>query len=292
MSVTRVVSLATMRALVHAGCALLIIISACGRAPKSSRSLVLATTTSTRDSGLLDELLPRFEQQSGVDVKVVAVGTGQALEMARRGDADVLITHAPNAEEEFVAEGHGEMRLPFMASDFVLVGPPTDPAELKETAGIVSAFKRIRERQARFVSRGDRSGTNIKEQAIWKTAAITPSGHWYLECGSGMAATLRVASEKQAYTLSDRGTYLVHRDRLELAIVSEGDSRLLNPYAVIVVNREKHPDVNSESARTFADFLLSQETQRRIGSFGVARFGHPLFVPRRTERDDRGGRHP
>ena len=242
-------------------------------------SLTLATTTSTRDSGLLDELVPRFEKEAGIRVKVVAVGSGQALELGRRGDADVLLTHAPKAEEQFVVEGHGDERLPVMHNDFVLVGPPADPASIEGQSSIVEAFRRIALSGSPFVSRGDESGTHTKEQEVWKEAGITPEGDWYIEAGAGMAAALRMASEKRACTLADRGTFLAQRDRLDLTILSEGDPLLRNPYAIIVVSADKHAGVNHEAATRFAQFLRSAEVQRAIGEFGVERFGQPLFFP-------------
>jgi tungstate transport system substrate-binding protein len=216
---------------------------------------------------------------------VVAVGTGQALELGRRGDADVLWVHDPDAEKRFLAEGHGASRRQVMYNDFVLVGPRADPAGVKGQTSIVKAFTRIARRQARFVSRGDRSGTHQKELAVWARAKIKPRGKWYIASGDGMAAVLRLADEKEAYTLTDRGTYLAQRQQpgLDLAILSQGDPLLVNRYSVIVVNPDKHPGVKVEAARKFADFLLSPATQKTIARYGADRYGQPLFFVGKPE---------
>ena len=240
--------------------------------------LILATTTSTRDSGLLDELVPRFEAQTGIQVKVIAVGTGAALRMGREGNADVLLVHAPTAEEAFMREGHGLERRAVMHNDFVIVGPPDDPADVRDLPA-AEAMRRIAQSHALFISRGDDSGTHKKEQELWKAASITPEGAWYQASGQGMGATLQIASEKGAYTLTDRGTFLNMRAVLNLEVLVEGDPVLFNPYHVIVVNPERHPAVNVEGARAFADFLTSPEVQALIGAYGRDRFGEPLFVP-------------
>ncbi len=250
---------------------------ACHRDAPSDRTLTLATTTSTRDSGLLDALIPRFERATGIEVRVVAVGTGQALAMGRRGDADVLLTHAPDAEQSFVAEGHAQQRIPIMFNDFVLVGPPDNPASIDSGSDIAAAFRAIAQRQARFVSRGDQSGTHMKEQTLWRAAGIEPHGDWYLQAGQGMAGTLRVASEKEAYTLSDRSTFLAHRRFLKLDIVCEGDERLRNEYAVLIISPKRHPHVRFEAARQFAQFLRSPEARQVIKEFGKDRYGQALF---------------
>lgn len=242
-----------------------------------TEAITLATTTSTRDSGLLDELIPEFEQQSGITVKVIAVGSGQALEMGRRGDADVLLTHAPAAEEQFMADGHGSQRRPVMHNDFVLVGPESDPAKIRGETSVSKAFSEIARKKVPFVSRGDKSGTYMKEKGIWSKTELEPTGEWYLEAGAGMAQTLRLANEKQAYTLCDRGTYLAQKSGLELKVLSEGDSLLLNHYSVMLVNPEKHPSVHFEAAEKFADYLISAETQQAISEFGIQKFGSPLF---------------
>ncbi len=268
---------------------LVFLLSACALFPSSNpqanspknKELILATTTSTQDSGLLDVLIPLFEKQTGYTVKVVAVGTGAALRMGERGDADVLLVHAPPAEEKFMAAGHGIEREYVMYNDFIIVGPEADPAGIRGMKDAPSALKRIAEAQALWISRGDDSGTHKKEKALWKEAGIdsaqVATSAWYQETGQGMGATLRIASEKQGYTLTDRGTYLNLRDTLDLAILVEGDERLYNVYHVIVVNPEKHPNVNVEGARAFADFMTSPQVQDIIRSYGVDRFGEPLF---------------
>ena len=251
----------------------------CSGSNEGSRALVLATTTSTRDSGLLDVLVPRFERQSGVEVKVVAVGSGQALELGRRGDADVLLSHAPEAEEDFVAEGYGTERRRIMHNEFVLLGPDEDPAGARDSKSVVDAFGRIARTESPFVSRGDDSGTHRKELEIWHEAGIDPGGAWHLDAGAGMAEVLRMADQKRAYTLADRGTFLSHRGNLDLRVALEPDSLLANPYSVILVSPTRHPHVNHEAARKFAEFLLSAEVQRSIGEFGVEELGEPLFIP-------------
>lgn len=257
---------------------LLLLCIGCGP-PPDPPPLTLATTTSTRDTGLLDALVPKFEEQTGIAVKVIAVGTGMALELGRRGDADVLLTHAPAAEQAFMDQGHGSERHSVMHNDFVLVGPADDPAEVRGTASIVEAFRRIAGAKAPFVSRGDESGTHMKERHIWSASGIEPAADWYVEGGSGMSAILGMADHKEAYTLSDRGTFLSQRSRLDLKILAEGDPLLVNPYAVIVVNRDHHPGINHEAAQKFAAFLLAPATQEAISRFGVAEYGQPLFFP-------------
>ena len=241
--------------------------------------LILATTTSTRDSGLLDVLLPLFEAQTGFMVKMVAVGTGEALKMGEEGNADVLLVHAPASELELMDKGFGLSRDLIMHNDYVIVGPTDDPAGIKGLTSANDAFAKIAETKSVFVSRGDDSGTNKKELAIWAAVNITPEGDWYVESGQGMGDTLRIASEKIGYTLTDRATYLAQSDTLELEIDVEGDPTLLNIYHVIVVNPEKWPKVNVDGAKAFAAFLTSPETQAVIGQFGVDKFGSPLFFP-------------
>ena len=221
-----------------------------------------------------------FEAETGIEVKVIAVGSGQALELGRRGDADILLTHAPHAEEQFMDEGHGDQRLPVMHNNFVLVGPPTDPADLGDQTKITEAFRRIAQNESPFISRGDESGTHMKEKMIWSSGQIDPQGEWYVRAGAGMAEALRMASEKRAYTLSDRGTFLTQRDRLDLVILFESEPLLHNPYAVIVVSSAKHPHVNHQAASRFAEFLLSPKVQTVICEFGAERFGQPLFFSR------------
>jgi tungstate transport system substrate-binding protein len=259
--------------------AMLVLGLAMAAAQPAKPAIILATTTSTQDSGLLDVLIPRFEQQTGYLVKTIAVGTGEALAMAARGEADVLLAHAPEAEAKFIADGHGLNRRAVMHNDFILVGPPEDLAQLRGRQGIIEAFKHLAEVQASFVSRGDNSGTHQLEQRLWKQVGIVPTGHWYLDAGQGMGETLRIASERTAYTLTDRGTYLALRSTLQLAIVSEGDQALANFYSVIEVNPAKHAKVNQEGARAFADFMVSPATQAIIKTYGVDKFGQPLFSP-------------
>lgn len=249
-------------------------------APLSAQpSLILATTTSTQDSGLLDALLPRFEAATGLRVKTIAVGSGEALAMGRRGDADVLLVHSKASEDEFMAEGHGSLRLDVMHNDFVLVGPPSDPAGVRGL-GTADAMKRIAGRGAPFASREDRSGTHARELELWRQAGVSPAGKpWYVATGQGMGETARIASEKGAYTLADRGTFLALAPTLRLAALVEGGKELWNSYRVIVVSPEKHPKARAAEARRFAEWLVSPGTQKAIGEFGVARFGQPLFVP-------------
>ena len=242
---------------------------------KDKGQMILATTTSTQDSGLLDDLVPRFEDESGCSVKTVAVGSGEALELGEKGNADVLLVHSPEAEEEFMNGGHGTSRKAVMHNDFVVVGPAGDPAKIKGQRSAADAFRLIAKAEAPFASRGDESGTNTKELAIWQAAGIKPKGSWYIETGQGMGETLTIASQKQAYTLSDRGTWLA-TDNLDLDLLVEGGQDLLNPYHVIVVKGE---NVNRACAQEFSDWITSPGTQEEIGQFGVAQFGEPLFHP-------------
>lgn len=255
-----------------------LVLAGCAAAPSAERSLVLATTTSTQDSGLLDELLPVFTADTGWEVKAVAIGSGAAIEMGRRGEADVLLVHSPAAEEEFVAEGTAGQRRLVMHNDFVLLGPAADPAGIRG-AGSVEAVSRVAAAQAVFVSRGDDSGTNAKEDALWSAAAVTPGGDWYQESGQGMGATLRVASELGGYTLSDRATFLAQRDTLALEVLSEGDPGLLNVYHVIEMTTRAGDRVQPDGAAAFADWIVSAPAQEMIGGFGTAEFGQPLFTP-------------
>lgn len=246
-----------------------------------SRDVILATTTSTRDAGLLDSLLPVFERKTGYHVKVIAVGSGQALEMGRRGDADVVLSHAPEAERALTDSGYFVSRRLVMHNEFLVVGPSSDPAGLRGTSDAVAAFQRIAGRQASFVSRGDQSGTHQREKILWKRAAVTPpsAGGWYVESGQGMGATLQLADEKSAYTLTDRGTYLAWRDKIHLAPLVEGDPLLYNVYHVLELNRKNAPRINIQGGKVLADFVVAPETQKLIGEFGKARFGQSLFVP-------------
>ncbi|GFN21739.1 MAG: substrate-binding domain-containing protein [Thermoanaerobacteraceae bacterium] len=255
-----------------------------GEAPpvaSAKKPVILATTTSTMDTGLLDVLIPLFEKETGYTVKPHGVGTGQALAMGEQGNADVLLVHAPEDEKKLVDKGVVINRQLVMHNDFVIVGPPEDPAGVKEAGSSAEAFRRIATQEALFVSRGDDSGTHKKEKAIWSQAGIQPSGRWYQEAGAGMGQTLNIASEKGGYTLTDRGTYLALRKNLKLDILLEGEKSLLNIYHVMQVNPDKFPDleINSEGAKAFIDFLLAPETQKIIGDFGKDKYGQPLFFP-------------
>ncbi len=242
------------------------------------RDVILATTTSTQDSGLLDVLVPLFEQQTGYHLKPIAVGSGAALKLGEKGEADVVLAHSPAAEEAFMAAGFGLTREIVMYNDFVIVGPADDPAGIRGERSAIEAMRRIATAQAPFASRGDDSGTNALELKLWDQAAIAPSGGWYTESGTGMGDTLNIANERQAYTVADRGTYLALRDRLDLDILVEGDKPLLNVYHVIAVNPANGKAVNTAGCRAFLDFLLDPATQQVIGEFGVERFGDPLFT--------------
>ncbi|MBI4730567.1 MAG: substrate-binding domain-containing protein [Chloroflexi bacterium] len=257
---------------------------ACTSKPENP-ALILATTTSTQDSGLLDVLIPAFEAETGYTVQVVAVGTGEALKMGEEGNADVLLVHAPSSEITFMEGGFGSDRRLVMHNDFVIVGPATDPAGIRGLDP-VEALAEIAESGASFVSRGDNSGTHKKELSLWNNAEIEPTGQaWYIETGQGMGATLKIASETEAYTLTDRATYLANRDNLSLEILVEGDASLLNVYHVIVVNPDPWPDVNNAGAIAFADFITSAEGQEIIGTFGTEEFGQPLFTPDADKTD-------
>jgi len=258
-----------------------------GCAPKPANpALILATTTSTQDSGLLDVLIPLFEKQTGYEVKTVAVGTGQALTMGEEGNADVLLVHAPASEVTFMENGFGSERYLVMHNDFLIVGPADDPAGVAQAATTVDAFKAIYNAGATFVSRADDSGTHKMELSLWKKAEMDPAGQaWYLESGQGMGATLKIASEKAGYTLTDRATYLASKDTLSLAIVLQGDKALLNIYHVIVVNPEKHTNINLAGAQAFAKFMIAADTQKTIAEFGVDEYGEPLFYPDADKTD-------
>jgi tungstate transport system substrate-binding protein len=257
---------------------------ACGGAAKRAE-ILLATTTSFQDSGLLDVLREDFEERSGYRLRPTAVGTGAALAIGAKGDADVLFVHAPSAERELMAAGHGESRVLVMHNDFVVVGPPGDPAGIRGGMTIAS-LRRVADARATFISRGDRSGTHLLELELWKSAGVTPAGDWYVEASTGMGNTLAIASEKRAYTLTDRGTYLARRSALDLEILIEKDPPLLNPYHVIVVDPRKFPRVNAEGARAFAVYLVSPEAQALIASFGVAEYGEPLFFADAGKREE------
>lgn len=253
--------------------------------PPTVQEIILATTTSTQDSGLLDVLNPAFESQTGYLLKTVAVGSGQALKMGEECNADVLLVHAPSSEKELMEKGFGAERKLVMHNDFIIVGPADDPAGIKGTATAAQALAKIAGTGAVFVSRGDDSGTHKMELNLWKAAGLEPQGEWYLESGQGMGATLKIASEKAGYTLTDRATFLATRDNLALEPLVEGDKALLNVYHVITVNPEKCPEVNQDGADAYASYLTSPETQAAIGSFGVDKFGQPLFHPDADKTD-------
>ena len=248
-------------------------------APKQ-KNVILATTTSTQDTGLLDVLIPIFEKETGYFVKTIAVGSGQAMAMGQKGEADVLLVHSPDAEKKFVDEGFGVNRRLVMHNDFVIVGAGADEAKIKNTKSAAGAFKLIAAAEVLFVSRGDNSGTHSQEKKLWKAAGINPEGQkWYQQTGLGMGQTLNVAAEKKGYTLADRGTYLAMKKNLGMDILVEGDAALLNIYHVMEVNIAKWPKVNVEGAKAFADFMVSKKTQTIIKSFGVDKYGSPLFFP-------------
>jgi len=254
-------------------------LGACGKAAPDNPNLILATTTSTQDSGLLDVLIPDFQTRTGYTVQTVAVGSGEAMKMGQECNADVLLVHSPSAEKDFMSNNYGSDRRLVMHNDFIIVGPAADPAGIKGLTSAVEAFTKIADAQSPFITRGDASGTNSKELAIWKSANITPEGAWYVESGQGMGATLRIASEQGAYTLSDRATYLANKATLSLDILVEGDAVLLNIYHVIVVNPANCPSVNNAGAIAFADYMVSTEAQNLIGTFGVDKYGQALFTP-------------
>ncbi|RPJ40850.1 MAG: tungsten ABC transporter substrate-binding protein [Deltaproteobacteria bacterium] len=251
------------------------------------KNIILATTTSTQDSGLLDVLIPMFEKKTGFFVKTIAVGSGQAMAMGQKGEADVLLVHSPAAEKKFVAEGYGVNRRIIMHNDFIVVGPGEDPAKIKGTKSTPDSFKKIAASGAVFLSRADKSGTHSKELGIWKAAGINPEGQkWYQQTGLGMGQTLNVASEKKGYTLADRGTYLALKKNLALDILAEGDAILLNVYHVIEVNPAKFPKVNVAGGKAFADFMVSKEVQDVIKTFGVEKYGSPLFFPDAGKKEE------
>ncbi len=258
-------------------------------ADTASRNVILSTTTSTQDSGLLDVLVPVFEKESGYSVKTVSVGTGQALALAAKGDADVTLVHAPSLEKKYVVEGKLLNRRLVMYNDFVVIGPSTDPAAIKTSNSAVESFKLIARAKAIFVSRGDNSGTHNLEKELWKQAAVTPSGPWYIELGQGMGATLVIANERNAYTITDRGTYLASARRVTLPILVEGDRALLNVYSVIEVAPSAGARVNAAGGKAFADFMVSARAQNLIKSFGAEKFGQPLFVPIAGKREEELG---
>ena len=248
--------------------------------PPESEKLILATTTSTENSGLLAYILPDFEAKYNAKVEVIAVGTGQALKLGEDGNCDVVLVHARSKEDAFVEAGYGVNRKDLMYNDFVIIGPKDDPAGIKGMTDAAEAFKKIAEAKARFISRGDESGTHTKERKIWETAGVTPEGDWYISAGQGMGAVLTMANEQLAYTLTDRGTYLARTlEGIDLPILVEGDPILFNPYGIIAVNPEVHPHVNFSLGMSFINWFTSVPTQEVIGEFGKDEFGQPLFVP-------------
>jgi len=266
---------------------LFLLTNACAPAAPSNPNLILATTTSTQDSGLLDVLIPLFETESGYRVQTVAVGSGQAMKMGEEGNADVLLVHAPASEVTFMENGFGKDRALVMHNDFIIVGPASDPAGIKGMA-VADALKLISAGSGTFVSRGDDSGTHKAELTLWKKAEFNPKAAapaWYLETGQGMGATLTIASEKSAYTLTDRATYLADNANLQLEILVEGDKSLLNVYHVITVNNEKWPKANYDGAVAFLKFMTESSTQDVISQFGMEKFGQPLFYPDADKTD-------
>lgn len=241
--------------------------------------LILATTTSTQDSGLLDVILPVFEEKTGYDVEVIAVGSGAAIGMGESGDADVLLVHSRAAEDKLVADGFGIDRHDVMYNDFLIIGPADDPAGIKGLKDAKEAFTKISQTESIFLSRGDESGTHKKELSVWQACEIEPTGSWYHSVGQGMADTYRMANEMKGYTLIDRATYLANKDSYALETMVEGDPILFNPYGVIAVNPEKYPNINYEGATAFINWIISPETQTLIGDFGKEEFGQSLFIP-------------
>jgi tungstate transport system substrate-binding protein len=263
-----------------------LLVAPTGAALAQSSVVIVSTTTSTQDSGLLDVLVPMFERKTGLSVKTISVGTGQALALAARGEADVTLAHAPSVEKKYVEEGKMSNRRLVMYNDFVLIGPADDPAKIRGLPRAVDALRRIAETPSRFVSRGDKSGTHVLEQDLWKQAGIEPKGAWYIESGQGMGQTLGIASDRRAYTLTDRGTYLAFQRRIDLPILVEKDRPLLNVYSVMEVNPANGPRVNTAGGKAFAEFMLAPETQAVIRAFGVDKYGQPLFVPIAGKKDE------
>jgi tungstate transport system substrate-binding protein len=267
-------------------------------AEPTQKNVILSTTTSTQDSGLLGVLVPLFEKQTGYSVKTVSVGTGQALALAAKGDADVALVHAPSLEKQYVAEGKLLNRRLVMYNDFVIIGPKEDPAKVRSSKSASGALKAIEQAKVSFVSRGDSSGTHILEKSLWKAAGIEPKGSWYMEARQGMGATLGIANERNAYTITDRGTYLALRNgvsplrnRVSLRILIEGDRALLNIYSVVEVNPANGPRINSVGGKAFADFMVAPETQNVIRNFGK-KFGQSLFIPVAGKKEDDLGTSP
>jgi tungstate transport system substrate-binding protein len=259
---------------------------AAGPVLAQSNVVILSTTTSTQDSGLLDVLVPLFEKKTGLTVKTISVGTGQALALAARGEADVTLAHAAPLEKNYVAEGKMSNRRLVMYNDFVMIGPPDDPAKIRGVPKALDALKRIAESQSRFVSRGDKSGTHVLELALWKQAGVEPKGPWHIESGQGMGQTLGIANDRRAYTLTDRATYLAFAKRVDLPILVEKDRPLLNIYSVMEVNPANGPRVNVAGGKAFAEFMLAPETQAIIKAFGMDKYDQALFVPVAGKKDE------
>lgn len=247
--------------------------------PRATGDVILATTTSTADTGLLDSLAPLFKTETGYTLKPIAVGSGAALELGEKGEADVLLVHSPAAEAEFMDNGFGTERRTVMYNDFVIVGPASDPADVADATGAADAMQRIADSAAPFVSRGDDSGTHALEKKLWAAIDLTPAGDWYTEAGSGMGDTLNIANEREAYTISDRGTFLSLKDRLDLDVLVEGDPALLNIYHVILTNPANGQHIDTAGGEAFLEFLLEPSTQEFVGTFGLDEFGEPLFTP-------------
>jgi tungstate transport system substrate-binding protein len=274
-----VVTLAALLLLLLAGQAL-------PAAGVAGTAVILSTTTSTQDSGLLEVLVPLFEKQTGYVVKTISVGTGQALALAAKGEADVCLVHAPDSEKKYVADGLLLNRRLVMHNDFLIVGPAGDPAKIKGMPSAVEALRRVAETKATFVSRGDNSGTHQLEKKLWQEAKVEPAGAWYLQAGQGMGATLGIASEKQGYTLTDRATFQAFKKRVQLDPLVERDRILLNIYSVLEANAAKFSRVNAAGGKAFADFMVSREAQEIIRTFGVEKFGEPLFFPDAGKREE------
>ena len=277
--------------MLHAVVTALLLVMCSAPASAQHAPVILSTTTSTQDSGLLDVLVPLFERRTGYTVKTIAVGTGQALALAARGEADVVLAHAPALEKKYVDEGKMLDRRLVMYNDFVVIGPADDPAKVKGMKRAADAMKAIAASGSRFVSRGDTSGTHVLEKSLWKLAGVEPHGAWYIEAGQGMGATLGIADDRKAYTVTDRGTYLAFQKRVRLPILLEGDKPLLNIYSVMKVNPSNGPRVNAAGGAAFADFMVSPEVHAAIKTLGVDKYGQALFVPvAGTKEDEVGGK--
>jgi tungstate transport system substrate-binding protein len=253
------------------------LVAACGSSQEKNPIIKMATTTSVQDSGLLDVLLPIFEKETGYKVHVIAVGSGKAIKHGENGDVDVLFTHDPDAEEKFVNDGFGINKRAVMYNDFIIVGPEEDPAKVKGAKDAAEALEKIASGEFMFISRGDESGTHVKEKKLWAAACVTPSGKWYVAAGQGMGAVLVMADEKKAYALTDRGTYLAQKGKISLSILCEGDKKLLNKYSIMAVNPQKHPHVNIAGASALVDWFVSSEAQQAIANYKKS--GNALFIP-------------